>query len=232
MTTSKYKLPVFILFLLFVVPLVADPEPTFDRVSFNVTVMEEVLADTIIGKLGISLQGKDTSQMAAKINTTITAALKSIKSFKGIEVETLNYQTTPVYQQGRQSGLWEVSQSILLKSRDFDEFSKAVHKLQQSLNLLSVNYQLSTAARTTTEDRLTTAVIQRFSARALQLSKDFGFNEYRIVSVNLGSNPTYVSQPKTMARRSQIESFAAAPVFQAGKQQVTVNLSGTIEMLR
>lgn len=210
----------------------AEPEPTFDRVTFSVTAMEEVRSDTIIGNLGISLQGKDTSQMAGKINTTIRAALESIKSFKAIEAETLDYQTSPVYQQGRQSGLWEVSQSIQIKSRDFDQFSKAVHKLQQSLNLLSVNYQLSTQARTSIEDRLTTVAIKRFSDRARQLSNDFGFKDYRIVSVNLGGSPRYTNRLAQRSQSLEMDANAPPPVFQAGKQQVNININGTIEMLR
>ncbi len=232
MIKSIHKFIVCILFLLVSLSLAAKPESTFDRVTFSVTVVEEVRSDTIIGNLGISVQGKDTSAMAGKINSTIRAALDSIKKFSAIEAETLNYQTQPVYEQGRQSGLWKVSQSIQIKSRDFEQFSKAVHKLQQSLNLLSVNYQLSSAVRSATEDRLTTNAIKRFSERAQQLSNDFGFKDYRIVSVNLGGSPRYTSRPVETAMRMEMDLSAPPPVFQAGKQQVNININGTIEMLR
>ncbi len=76
---NRNKLAVLFLSLAISLPLLAQPAPTFDRVTFSVTAMEEVRSDTIVGTLGVSLQGKDTSQMAGKINATISGTIEMLR---------------------------------------------------------------------------------------------------------------------------------------------------------
>ncbi|MBE9549971.1 MAG: SIMPL domain-containing protein [Proteobacteria bacterium] len=213
-------------------PVFADTEPTFNRASLNVSVGEDVRADTISGILGVTLQGKDSSKLVNDVNIRIRDALKELSRFKNIKAETLNYNIQPVYQNGRQTGLYEVSQTIRIESLDFDKFSQAVHKLQPTLDLQSVSYQLSKAARTASEDRLTSAAIKRFSARAKQVSLDFGFNDYRLVSINIGGSPQYHFRRQEARGMADLAMAAAPPVFQAGEQTVNISVNGSIEMLR
>lgn len=213
-------------------PVFADTEPTFNRASLNVSVGEDVRADTISGILGVTLQGKDNSKLANDVNTRIRDALKELSRFKNIKAETLNYQTQPIYQNGRQTGLYEVSQTIRIESMDFDKFSQAVHKLQPTLDLQSVSYQLSKAARTASEDRLTSAAIKRFSTRAKQVSAEFGFNDYRLVSINIGGSPQYRFRGMEARAMKSMAADAAPPAFQAGEQTVNISVNGSIEMLR
>lgn len=226
------KLLTIIALILLATPLVfADAEPSFNRASLNVSVSEEVRADTIIATLGIKLQGKDTSKLINEVNTRVGKALKELTRFNKIKAETLDYQTQSIYQNGRQSGLYDVSQSIRIESTDFDAFSKAVHKLQSILNLQSVSYQLSRTARTASADRLTSEAIKRFTARANKITTDFGFNDYRLVSINIGGAPQYNFRRKESRMEADMVTATAAPVFQAGEQSVSVSVNGTIEML-
>ncbi|MCF6264877.1 MAG: SIMPL domain-containing protein [Xanthomonadales bacterium] len=218
--------------MLLITPLVfADAEATFNRASLNVSVSEEVRADTIIAILGIKLQGKDSSQLINQVNTRVAKALKELTRFTKVKTETLDYQTQPIYQNGRQSGLYDVSQSIRIESMDFDAFAKAVHKLQSILDLQSVSYQLSAAARTASTDRLTSDAIKRFSARANKVTADFGFDGYRLVSINIGGSPRYSFSRQESRGSADMAMAAAPPVFQAGEQSVSVSVNGTIEML-
>jgi len=228
----RLKIFTIIALLLLATPLVfADAEPTFNRASLNVSVAEEVRADTVIATLGIKLQGKDTSKLINEVNTRVGKALKELTSFKNIKAETLNYKTQSIYQNGRQSGLYEVSQSIQIESMNFGDLSKAVHKLQSIVDMQSVSYKLSTAARTASADRLTSEAIKRFTARAKKITADFGFNDYRLVSINIGGAPQYKFRRKESRSSDRLEMEAAAPVFQAGEQSVSVSVNGTIEML-
>ncbi len=224
-------LTLLLLLALTTMPVLADTELTFNRASLNVSATEEVRADTIIGNLGLKLQGKDSSQIVDEVNTRIGKAMQALQEFKKIDTETLNYNTRPIYQNGRHSGLYEVSQSIRIKSQDFEQFTQAVQKLQAIIDLQSVSYQLSKQARSESEDRLTRVAIQRFTQRAKQISKDFGFSDYRIVNVNIGGNPQYRAQNQRMSMMSE-DKAGAPPVFQAGEQDISVSVNGMIEMSR
>lgn len=229
----SFKLLTITSLILLTTPLVfADAEATFNRASLNVSVSEEIRADTIIATLGIKLQGKDSSKLINEVNTRVGKALKELTQFNNIKAETLDYQTKPIYQNGRQSGLYDVSQSIRIESLDFAAFSKAVQKLQSIVDLQSVSYQLSTAARTASTDRLTSDAIKRFSARANKITADLGFNDYRLVSINIGGAPQYEFRRQKSRGSIEMDMAAAAPVFQAGEQSVSVSVNGTIEMLK
>ncbi|MCF6226656.1 MAG: SIMPL domain-containing protein [Xanthomonadales bacterium] len=228
-----FKLLTITTLILLTTPLVfADAEPTFNHASLNVSVSEEVRADTIIATLGIKLQGKDSSKLINEVNTRVGKALKELTRFDNIKAETLDYHTQPIYQSGRQTGLYDVSQSIRIESLDFDAFSKAVQKLQSILDLQSVSYQLSTAARTASTDRLTSDAIKRFSARANKITTDFGFNDYRLVNINIGGASQYEFRRQKSRGTAEMAMSAAAPAFQAGEQSVSVSVNGTIEMLK
>ncbi len=226
------KLSTITTLLLLTTPMVfADAEPSFNRASLNVSVSEEVRADTIIATLGVTLQGKDTSKLINEVNTRVGKALKELTKFNKIKAETLDYQTQAIYQNGRQSGLYDVSQSIRIESLDFDVFSKAIQKLQAVLDLQSVSYQLSATARTASTDRLTSDAIKRFSARANKITADFGFTDYRLVSINIGGAPRHNFRRQESRIEADMVMATAAPVFQAGEQAVSVSVNGTIEML-
>lgn len=229
----RLKLLIITSLILLTTPLVfAEAEPTFNRVSLDTSVAEEIRADTIIATLGIKLQGKDSSKLINEVNTHVGKALKVLTQFKSIKAETLDYQTQPIYQNGRQTGLYDVSQSIRIESMDFESFSKSVQKLQSILDLQSVSYQLSAAARTASTDRLTNDAIKRFTDRASKVTANFGFNDYRLVNINIGGSPRYSFRRQKSRGSAELAMAVAPPVFQAGEQSVSVSVNGTIEMLK
>ena len=87
-------------------------------------------------------------------------------------------------------------------------------------------------ARAKVETEAQTEAIEQFKARAADLAKGFGFSNYSLREVAVNSNEMVPGpRPRMMAAEAKMGSFAdsAVPV-EAGKAQVIVNVSGSVQM--
>ncbi|WP_428624156.1 SIMPL domain-containing protein [Sedimenticola sp.] len=205
----------------------ADNAPTsYDRINLAVSAGEEVDNDTLSATLFVQHEGNDPAALSARVNRTIRQAVDTAKQQSGVKVQTLDYQTTPVYRDNTLSG-WRVRQSIRLESMDTQAISQLLGKLQEWLSIGSIGYTISPQQREQTEKQLIRQAIQRFQARAELVSKEMGHSRYRLVQMNISHNgaapPPYPM--RTMSLRAD-----TAPALEAGSQRLEVQISGTIEL--
>lgn len=228
--TAARTLAVLALLLAASPALAHDTEPRYNRASFSVSATADVENDTLVAVLAAQRDGSSARQLAGEVNEVMAWALAKAKAAAGIKVQTLDYQTSPIYQKNTVTG-WRVSQSLRLEGQDTAAVSELVGVLQERLNLQHVGYEVSPQRRKETEDRLIGEAIGAFEARAKRVADGLKRRGYRLVQMNVDSGglpaplPRYRAMPSAMA-----EVAAAPPAIEAGTQTITVGVSGEIEL--
>ena len=206
----------------------SDEAPlTYDRISLNASAEAPVENDILVAVLFAQAEGPTAAQLADDVNTRIAQALDQAKAEAEVKAQTLDYLTTPVYRNNRVDG-WRVSQDIRLESPDAGALSDLVGRLQQQLSIRSVGYEVSPARWAEAEDALIGEAIANFSERARRVAEAFGRKNYRIVDAHISTGgPTPVMMH---GRAMAMDAAPAPPSFDAGTQDVRVQVNGTIEL--
>ncbi len=231
------KVKLFLLLcLLGGVPLsaLANDTLTYDRINLDVTASEKIDNDTLTAILYFQRQGRNSADVADKVNQVISWGLERARQEQNVKIQTLDYQTQPLYENGKLSGIWQVRQSFRLESKSVASLSALLGELQEKLAIQHIGYQLSVDKRRQAEDALTQTVIARFKQKAELVARQFNANDFRIVSLNISSSGSR-GRPMPMMRAMggvMESSIASAPALEAGEQTVQVGINGVIELVR
>jgi predicted secreted protein len=205
-------------------------ETRYNQISFNASAETEVANDLLVVTMQSQDSGEDLQQLADQVNKNMSWAIEQAKKHERIQYQTLNYSTTPRYEKGRQAG-WQVSQSLKISGTDAADIAKLMGRLQQKLQTQSVNYQVTPEAREAAEKTLTASALEKFTAKAGEISKSLNMGSYKLVSLSVnGSNEPQPRPMFAMSRMVAAEAAMAPPAIEAGSQTVTVSVSGTIEL--
>ncbi|MES9972155.1 MAG: SIMPL domain-containing protein [Candidatus Thiodiazotropha sp.] len=211
-------------------PLVADEQALhYDRIQLHTSATAEVENDTLVAVLSAQKEGSEPGLLTDSVNRLISQAISLAKESEGIKVQTLGYQTSPIYQQQRLTG-WRVRQSIRLQSMHNDKLSILLNKLQSTLALESISYAISPAQREKVEEALTLQAIDAFHKRADLVTKQFGRSQYRLVTMTLQSSDRPTQPMRMRANMMAMEGVSTAPSLAAGSQTLRVEVMGTIEL--
>jgi predicted secreted protein len=194
----------------------------------------DVQQDLLVLTLGTSKEGADAATVQTQLKQALDAALAEAKRAAQpgqMDVRTGPFGLYPRYgKDGKISG-WQGRAELTLEGRDFGRITATAGKVQ-SMTISQIGFGLSREARAKVEGEAQAQAIEQFKARATELAKGFGFSGYtlREVAVNsneMGSGP----RPRMMAMEAKAASYSDAPVpVEAGKAQVVVNVSGSVQM--
>lgn len=212
--------------------LAADPaRPEGTLIDFRVDVQKSVANDLGRASAYVELSGADSGEVARKVKAAIGDGLATAKAQPGVTVKSGNTHTWPIYAKGgRTIEGWRMRSEIQLESRDAAALSGAVGKLQATLAVGGITFAPAPETRRQAEDAATLEAIESFNAKAARIAATLK-KPYRIrqLSVNGGGN---FPQPYPMARGAALMAAEAAPMpVEAGESNVTVNVSGQIELL-
>lgn len=223
-----HKPIISLILLMLMVPFAFAAEKThYDRVQLSAQAVAEVENDTLVAVLAAQRKGENYSGLADEVNRVVTQAVKEAKQVKAIEVQTLDYQTGPVYEKQHQTG-WQVSQSIQLKSRDSGALGKLLGQLQNRMILVSMAYAVSPEQRQRVQEKLIAKAIAAFDNRAKGITQALHRKRYRLVNMRVETGGD-ARQPLRMHSFAQT-SASSAPAIEAGSQRITVTVSGEIEL--
>lgn len=228
---TLYRLCIASTCLLASLPAGAEEKPTYDRISFSVSAGTEVENDTLVAVLFASKEGPDLAELSAEVNKAMSAAMKKAKQEAAVAAQTLDYQTSPNYRDGRPNG-WLVRQSIRLESKSPEPLARLIGDLQAGLALESVGYSISPGKLKEYEDRLIDEALASFRSRAERVTRDLGRTQYRIVSVQVNTlnRPPLRPSMRMAPMLADAAPAAAPPTFEPGKDRVEVEVGGTIEL--
>lgn len=205
--------------------------PSYDRVHLATTASQAVENDLLIAEMFAQAEGQDTAALAAEVNTRIVWALEQGRADNAVNVQTLDYQTQPVYRDNRVDG-WRVTQALRLESADKEALSSLIGRLQERLLVRTISYGVSPARQQAVEDQLIDRAIADFRARATRIAEAFDKVDYRIVDVNVSTGSRF-PEPRYYAVRGVAMADAAPPpppVLESGTQDLQVEVSGTVEL--
>lgn len=218
-----------------VMPPAAAAEPAASErqtIEFSAEASKAAANDLAVATLYAEHGGASPAEVAAQVNQRIAAALETARAQADIKVQTGAVSTWPVYDKDGVGRIetWRMRAEIRLESRNISAMSELIGVLQQDLALAQLMMQPASETRRKAIDEATVDAIRAFEARARLVAGTFG-REYRIRHLTIadggGFQPIY---PRVQA--SMMKMDAAAPAaLEGGESQVSVNVSGRIELL-
>lgn len=202
-------------------------------VSLQSTGTVEVQQDLLMISMNTSKDGLDAAVVQTQLKTALDAALAEAKKTTQpgqMDVRTGSFSMYPRYsREGKISG-WQGTTELVLEGRDFARISAAAGKIS-TLTLGQVSFGLSREARAKVEAEAQAQAIDRFKAKASEISKNFGFAGYTIREVAVNANDQGFA-PRGRMEMMQAKSMSSdAPVpVEAGRSSVVVNVNGSVQM--
>lgn len=218
--------------LAFAGQVLAEPL-NYNQVSLRAEVQQSVNNDTLTVTLFTEEQDTDPAKLANRITATLNQVLETARKNSNLKVSSGNRYSQPVYDEKRQNIVaWRERGEIRLEGSDFAQVSSTTGDLLGALSLDSMQFSLSPANRSKTEDGLIKQAIEAFRNRADIATESLGGNGYKIVHLNLNtqfmSPRPYLRSNKVMAMAADAEM--ASPAVEGGEADVTVSADGVIEV--
>ena len=207
----------------------AQNEPVYDQVDLNASASQDVENDLLIAFVFAEVEANDQADAADRVNEAIAWAAGRARRIDGIEVQTTNYNTRPVYANGRRIVGWVARQSLRLESTEPQALGELLGELQQRVAVQSIDYDLSDAARDAAEEALIADALAQFKRRADLIAGELGRDGYKIVRLSVGNSGVFVTGARNRAM-AFAEADVAQPEIEAGTQTLSVNINGTIEL--
>jgi predicted secreted protein len=194
----------------------------------------EVQQDLLTISMNSTKDGADASSVQTQLKAALEAALAEAKKVAQpgqLDVRTGAFSLYPRYGRDGKINGWQGTTELVLEGRDFARISALAGKIN-TLTLGNVGFGLSREARARVEAEVTAQAIDRFKAKAQEISKGFGFTGYAVREVNVQANDQgFVGQPRMQMMQAKAMSSADAAVpVEAGRSTVVVVVAGSVQM--
>ncbi len=207
--------------------------PPQNVVQLSASSTVDVQQDVLSISLTTTRDGSDANAVQIQLKTALDAALTEAKkaALPGqLDVRTGNFGLYPRYGKDGKVNGWQGSVELVLEGRDFARITGTAGKVS-TLTLGSVNFGLSREQRAKAEAEAQAQAIERFRAKAADIAKGFGLSGYTLREVTVGANDqTYAPRLRMMAKSAALVEADAAVPAEAGKSQVQVTVSGSVQL--
>jgi predicted secreted protein len=204
-----------------------ESSDVYDRVDLSASAEREIDNDLLVAVVFAEVQANRQSEAAAQVNESIQWAVNRARRVSAVELQTMQYNTRPVYANGRRIVGWVARQSLRLESEDGAVLSDLLGDLQERVAIQSVSYDVSKQARDAAEEMLIAEALRQFDRRAALVARELGRDGFRIVRISI--NPTFAG-PLQRVDAVTATASAAQPAIEAGTRKVSVFVSGTVEL--
>ncbi len=208
------------------------PQPRYNTVEFQAEAQREVQNDLLNATLYAEFNDPSPAVVANSINQATNDALRIAKGYGSVRARSGNSQTFPVYTKGNVLQGWRGRAEIRLESRDFEAASSLIGKLQSTLQLAGMTFQVSPEARRSAENELIAEAIKSFKARAEIVKSALGGREYKLERLSVTSGYNGPAPRFERALAAAAPQAVTAPNLEAGTSMVTVTARGSIELVQ
>ena len=215
----------------------AVPAAPQGLLSLSASASTEVTQDLLTVVLAATRDGKDAAGVQKQLTQALDQALAVAKQelHPGqLDVHTGNFSLYPRYANKPEgtSGIigWQGTAELVLEGRDMKAIGELAGRIS-SLSVARVSYALSREARERVDAELAAQAIERYRAKAAAYAQGFGYAGYTVGEVQVSSHEPPPGVAPMFRAKAMSVAEAALPV-EAGKGQVTVNVSGTVQMHR
>jgi len=216
----------------FFLTAVGNAHPAEEPLRYNVVDLQaeaqrEIQNDVMTAALYVEQSGENPAQVSNSVNKIANEALRVAGDVKSVKANTAGYQTYPIYGKNKRLEAWRVRSEIRIESKDFSALSNLIGKLQSTLQLSYLGFTVSPEARRQAENELIAEAISNFRGRADIVKQSLKGREFKIRRMSVNTSGFH---PRPVLARGIAAQEVAAPNVEGGTSQVTVNISGTIEV--
>lgn len=215
--------------LLFTAPTHADnSKATGHAIHFAVTESARIDNDLVAVSFRYLTQAPTADLVMQAINQKMQAANNVLKDIKHIEVQTGQYNVNPVYDKKRVITHWQGQQSLTIRTANQAGLPTLLEKVQPFLTYQSMRFSVSDAKQKQAKAQLLDKALKQYQLKAQHIADSFGAKHYQLTETRIDL-PNH-SQPyaESYMRTTRVMSDMAAPVIQAGKTELNVQITGTI----
>lgn len=209
-------------------------EPLKNVAQLSASGSVEVQQDLLSISMTTTRDGLDAGTVQTQLKQALDTALTQARQAASpglMDVRTGNFSLYPRYSKDGKINGWQGLTELVLEGKDFPRITGTAGKIQ-SLTMGSVSFALSREQRAKVEGQAQAQAIERFKARAGEISSAFGFGGYALREVSINTNDQgFMPRPRTMAMSAKSDMAEAAIPVEAGKSTVLVNVSGSVQML-
>lgn len=202
-------------------------------VQLSATGTLEAQQDWLTITLSTTREGSDASSVQTALRQTLDSALVQLKAAAqpgAMEVRSGAFNLRPRYSNEGKINGWMGSAELVLEGSDFARIGTAAARAQP-LVIGSLNFSLSRQARNQLEAQAQAQAIASFKARASDIARGFGFADYSLREVSVGSADQSVGPaPRMMAMSAKGMAADAALPLESGKSLVVVTVSGAVQL--
>lgn len=218
---------------LFAQPVAVMRDPPQNVAQLAASGSVEVQQDLLSIAMNTTASGADANTVQTQLKQALDAALAIARPavLPGqLDLRTGNFSLYPRYDKNGKINGWQGTTELILDGRDFTRITSTAGKIQ-SLTMGNVSFALSREQRTKVEAEAQTIAIDRFKAKAIEVSKSFGFSSYTLREVSINADDqSFPPRPRMVAMQAKSADAESAVSVQAGKSTVLVNINGSVQM--
>lgn len=212
----------------------ADPPVVANQLSLSASATTEVVNDVLMITFATQREAPDAATVQAQLTQALDSALAEARKVARpgqVDISTGNFSVHPRYGAKGEATKWQGTVELRAEGKDFDTLTRLVGRIQ-SLSVSQVGYRLSREAREKVEAELGAQAIARFRSQAEAHAKAFGFGSITLRAVEIGTNASGPPMPRFRAAGADMAMAAAPLPVAAGTSEVTVVVSGSVQMLK
>lgn len=213
----------------------ADQPPLQGVVSLSASATVEVTKDLLNVVLSTTREGQDAATVQTQLKQALDAALTEAR--KGakpgqIDIQTGNFSLYPRYAPKGGINGWQGTAELVVEGKDMAGIGALTGRIT-TMTVARVSQGVSRELREKAEGEVTAQAIARYRGKAADYAKQFGYAGYVIREVNVGTSepPGFVPMPMVRAKAMSMAADESLPV-EAGKAQVSVNVSGSVQLTK
>jgi len=214
-------------------PVWAQTAPVQQQISLSASGQVEAPQDWLTVRMGLTREGTDAAAVQNQLKAAIDAALTTARAqarSRQMEVRSGAFGVSPRYGRDGKVNGWQGSAEVVLEGRDVALITTTAGKLS-TLTVSSTGFSLSREARRQLESEVQAQAIERFRARAAEVTKAFGFASYTLGAVSISSTDEGMRpMPRMMAMEAKAAMADAPLPVEAGTDTVSVTVSGSINV--
>lgn len=213
----------------------ADQPPLQGVVSLSASATVEVTKDLLNVVLSTTREGQDAAAVQTQLKQALDAALAEARKMAKpgqVDIQTGNFSLYPRYAPKGGINGWQGTAELVVEGKDMAGIGALTGRIT-TMTVARVSQGVSRELREKVEGEVTAQAIARYRAKAADYAKQFGYAGYVIREVNVGTSepPGFVPMPMVRAKAMSMAADESLPV-EAGKAQVSVNVSGSVQLTK
>lgn len=225
-----FRLP-FVLTLIFAFHALAPVASANDGATLlQVTAHAEREVENDLMTMHLKAERRETevAKATAAVNRLMRDALERAGRVPSIEVRSLGYSTSPVYDRDRsrtEPVAWQVEQGLELKGSDFSQLTEMAAALQDlGLAITQIQFSIRPETRAAHQQELMREAIRGWQRTAQEMGAAIGASH--IVPKELRLADDGFPMPRPMPVMTAMDEAASAPALEAGRSTLRVTVSG------